>query len=183
MNELLVDVFVGETKAEEVHHHLLKTCPEYLTDVEDTVVVERLRDGRTKVLHASRMTLPGALTGGLIGLLLGVLLLNPVSMLFGFVMGVVIGGVSGSTIHPGIHEGFMQELGTHLKPGSSALCVIVREHLGNILEELRRFNGRILSGRPSPEEEHKLIELVETKQQQPTVNILPSGGLIVPVVN
>ncbi len=162
MRDLLVDVFDDEIRAEEVHHHFLKTRPEYMTDLDDAVVIERLRDGRAKVLHAAHMTLPGAATGGLIGLLLGVLLLNPVSMLFGLVMGLLIGGISGSTIHPGIDESFMKELGTHLKPGTSALCMIVREHLGNILEELRRFNGRIFSAKPSPAEEHELIHLLDS---------------------
>lgn len=144
MNELVVCVFPDEIKAEEVRLDLLKREHEHLLDLEDAVVLVRTREGKVKLHHVSHLTLGGALSGGFMGTLLGGLLLNPVLALFGLAAGSVIGAISGSMSHAGIDEDFMKDLAEHLQPGASALCVLVRENLDEVLKELEKYDGKVL---------------------------------------
>lgn len=144
MSDLVVAVFDNELKAEEVRLDLRKKEAEHLADLEDAVVLVRTREGKVKFHHMSHFTVGGVLTGGVLGSLLGVLLLNPVFAVLGLAAGVVVGGISGAMSHVGIDEDFMKNLADHLKPGTSALCILVKDHLGAVLEEVRTFRGKIL---------------------------------------
>ncbi len=143
MSELVVSVFEDELKAEEVRLTLLKKQSEHLVDLEDAVVLVRTRQGKVKLHHVTHFTVTGALGGGFLGTLIGVMLLNPVFALFGLATGAVVGAVSGSLSHAGVDEDFMADLAGHLKPGTSALCVIADEHLDNVLQEVWKFNGKV----------------------------------------
>lgn len=144
MSELVVTIFANEFKAEEVRLDLRKKEAAHLMDLEDSVVLVRNKEGKVKLHHVSHFTIGGALGGGVLGSLLGVLFLNPVFAILGLATGAVVGGVSGAMSHIGIDEDFMEDLAKHLKPGSSALCVLVRENLENVLAEIKPFGGKIL---------------------------------------
>lgn len=144
MSDLVVAVFDNELKAEEVRLDLRKKKADHLADLEDAVVLVRTKDGKVKLHHMSHFTVGGVLTGGVMGSLLGVLLMNPVFAVLGLAAGAVVGGISGAMTHVGIDEDFMKDLADHLKPGTSALCILVREHLAAVLEEVRAFKGKVL---------------------------------------
>jgi uncharacterized membrane protein len=144
MNELVVALFDNEFKAEQVRLDLRKKQAGHLADLEDAVVLVRSGEGKVKLHHVSHFTIGGALSGGVLGSLLGVLLLNPVFAILGLAAGVVVGGISGAMSHVGIDEDFMKELADHLKPGTSALCILVRDHLERVLEEVGTFRGKVL---------------------------------------
>ncbi len=143
MSELVVSLFEDELKAEEVRLDLLRKQGEHLVELEDAVVLVRTRQGKVKLHHMTHFTVSGMVGGGFLGTLIGVMLLNPIFALFGLATGAVVGAVSGSLSHAGVDEDFMRDLAAHLKPGTSALCIIAREHLDNILEEIWKFNGRV----------------------------------------
>lgn len=161
MSEFVVVVFNDEFKAEEVRLDLLKMQAEHLVDLEDAIVLVRSRTGKVKLHHVSHMTLSGAATWGLTGTMLGVILLNPVFALLGLVAGTVMGAVEGSMTHAGIDEDFMKDLVKHLKPDSSALCILVREALDRVLEELDRFDGRVFRTSLSVEDEERLLATLD----------------------
>jgi uncharacterized membrane protein len=144
MSDLVVTVFDDEFKAEQVRLDLRKKQAEHLADLEDAVVLVRTREGKVKFHHMSHFTIGGALSGGVLGSLLGVLLMNPVFAVLGLAAGVVVGGISGAMSHVGIDEDFMSDLARHLKPGTSALCILVRDHLERVLEEVKSFKGKVL---------------------------------------
>ena len=144
MSDLVVAVFDNEFKAEQVRLDLRKKQAGHLADLEDAVVLVRSGEGKVKLHHMSHFTIGGALSGGVLGSLLGVLLLNPVFAVLGLAAGVVVGGISGAMSHVGIDEDFMKELADHLKPGTSALCILVRDHLERVLEEVGTFRGKVL---------------------------------------
>ncbi len=143
MSELVVSVFTEEAKAEEVRLDLLKRQDEHVVDLEDAVVLVRSKGGKVKLHHVSHLTISGALSGGFMGALLGIMLLNPIFALFGLASGSIIGAVSGSMTHAGIDEDFMKDLAEHLQPGTSALCILVREHLDKVLEEIEKYGGKV----------------------------------------
>lgn len=156
MSELVVAVFDDPVAAEEVRLELLKMNHEHLTDLEDAVVLIRKKKGSIKLHHASHLMFSGALSGGFLGGLFGIILLNPIFVIMGLAAGTVVGAVSGAMTHLGIDEDFMRELATHLKPGSSALCILVREHIDAVLKELDRFTCKVLRTTLTEENEEKV---------------------------
>jgi len=162
VSDLIVAVFDDLQKAEEVRLDLMKMEKDELADLEDAVVLIRKKGGEIKLHHATHVTFSGAVTGGFLGSLFGVILLNPVFAIMGLAAGTAIGAVSGSMTHLGIDEDFMQELATHLRPGSSALCILARENTDAVLKELESFTCKVLRTTFSEENEEKVKKQLET---------------------
>jgi uncharacterized membrane protein len=161
MSDLVVSLFGDEYRAEEVRLDLLKKEAEHLVDIEDAVVLVRTHRGKVKLHHVSHMTVEGALGGGFVGTLMGVILLNPIFALFGLAAGTVVGAITGSLSHVGIDEDFMKELAEHLRPGTSALCILVRQDLERVLNDINLFGGKVLHAPIRHEDESKLREVLE----------------------
>jgi uncharacterized membrane protein len=144
MSELLVAVFDKELKAEEVRLDLMKMNHKHLDDVEEAVVAVRRATGKVRLHHSQHLTVPGALSGGFLGTLVGVMLFNPIFALLGMVAGAVVGGSSGALVDVGIDDRFMEELAQHLKSGTSALFILVKEaNPDKIMEEVKKFDGKV----------------------------------------
>lgn len=164
MGELVVVVFGNELRAEEVRLDLLRMEHKHLADLEDAVILVRNKDGKIKLRHDSHLSAGGALAGGLLGGLVGLMLLNPVFIALGLGAGAIMGGVSGSMMHLGISEEFMKTLAEHLKPGTSVLCILVRESLEKVLNELENFEGRTIHTSITEGYERKLQEMLNGLQ-------------------
>ena len=167
MSDLVVVCFDDQFKAEEVRLDLLKMQRQHLTDLEDSVVLVRNQKGNVKLHHMTHVTLEGAVAGGFLGMLFGLMLLNPVFALFGLAAGTVIGALEGSMKHLGIDEEFMKGLAEHLRPGASALCIQVRAATPDkVLEELKKFEGKVLQTSLLHEDEEKLQAAVDAVKQE-----------------
>jgi uncharacterized membrane protein len=164
MATLVVIDYESEIKAEEVRLTLLKMQKEYLIDLADAVVVVRDAQGKVKLRQLYNLTAAGAASGGFWGALIGLIFLNP---LFGFAIGAAAGAISGSLSDVGIDDKFMKELGQTIKPGSAALCVLVRQMnaADKVLEEIKKFGGTVIKTNLSHENETKLREALATVQK------------------
>ena len=162
MSNLVVSVFDKEFRAHDVRIDLLKKGKKHLADFEDAVVIQITPAGQVKLHSVSHQTLEGFIGGGFLGSLLGLLLLNPVFALFGLATGAIAGAVSGSMSHVGISEEFIRELAEHLKPGTSALCVLVSQHLDQILQEIAGYGGKVLQSSLLHEDEAKLLTVLDS---------------------
>jgi uncharacterized membrane protein len=171
MSDLLVILFDDELKAEEIRLDLLKRQNEHLIDLDDAVVLVMKKNGKVRLHHFTHLTVGGAVSGGILGAFFGLILLNPVLVVLGLAAGAALGGVSGSSTHLGIDEAFMKELAGHLKPGASALGVLVREALGEVLEELKKFDGRVFRTSLSREDEARLEAAFDAVKANPNLKI------------
>jgi len=154
MPTLVVIGYESEIKAEEVRLALLKLQREYLIDLGDAVVAVREDDGTVKLRQLVNLTAAGALGGGFWGTLIGVLFVNP---LFGLAVGAAAGALSGALSDVGIDDKFLKQLAQTLKPGTAALCVLVRRATPDkVLEEIKGFGGTVLKTSLSHEDESKL---------------------------
>ena len=162
MSDLIAVSFEDVFSAEQLRLDLLKLQHEHLVDLEEAVVVVRNKEGKVKLHHAAHMTFPGAVGGGVAGTLGGFMLFNPVLAAIGLVVGTALGAITGAVLEVGIDEGFIKDLGGHLKPGSSALFILVKKgNTKTIVKELDRFHGKILQTTLSPEDEKKLHEAID----------------------
>jgi uncharacterized membrane protein len=165
MSTLVVIDYESEVRAEEVRLALLKMQKEYLIDLEDAVVVVRNEQGKVKLRQLYSLTAAGAVSGGFWGALIGLLFLNP---LFGFAVGAAAGAVSGALRDVGIDDGFMKSLGETLKPGTAALCVLIRQMTPDkVVEEIRKFGGTLIKTNLCNENEAKLREALSSVQRSP----------------
>lgn len=166
MSELIVIGYDDVHKAEEVRISLLKMQKEYLIDMEDAVIAVKKEDGKIKLHQMWDPTTYGAASGTFWGMLIGALFLSP---FFGAAIGALSGGISGALTDVGISDSFMKELSQTLKPGSSALFVLVRKvTTDKVLEELQGTGGKVLKTSLNHESEKKLQEALDAvKNAQP----------------
>src|SRR5215831_11905785 len=154
MSTLAVIGYHDIFKAEEVRLSLLKMQRDYLIDLEDAVVAVKDPAGKVKLHQAVNLTAAGAVRGGFWGTLVGLIFLNP---LLGLAVGAGAGAVSGALSDIGINDQFMKELAATMKPGSSALFVLLRSYTPDkVLEELKGTGGKVLKTSLSHEDEDKL---------------------------
>ena len=151
---LIVIGYESEIKAEEVRLALMKLQRQYLIDMGDAVVAVREADGSVKLRQLVNTTAAGALSGGFWGTLVGVLFMNP---LIGLAVGTMAGAASGALTDVGIDDKFMKQLAETLKPGTAALCVLVRRATPDkVLAEIKGFGGTVIKTSLSHDDEAKL---------------------------
>jgi uncharacterized membrane protein len=162
MATFVVIDYESEVKAEEVRLALLKMQKEYLIDLADAVVVVRDLKGKVRLRQMYNLTASGAVSGGFWGALIGLIFLNP---LFGMAIGAAAGAVSGALSDVGIDDNFMKNLGETLKPGTAALCVLIRHMTPDkVVEEIKQFGGTLIQTNLCHENEAKLREALASAQ-------------------
>jgi len=163
MSTFVVIDYESEVRAEEVRLALLKMQKAYLIDLEDAVVVVRDQKGKVRLRQMYNLTAAGAARGGFWGALIGLIFLNP---LFGFALGATAGAISGALADVGIDDNFMKQLGATLKPGTAALCVLVRQMTPDrVIDEIKHFGGTLIQTNLCNENEAKLREALASAQR------------------
>jgi len=167
MSDLIAVAYNDKFKAEKVRLDLLQMQQEHLVDLEEAAVVVRDQKGKVRLHHVSHLTLPGAISGGFLGALVGLMLFNPALALIGLVTGSGIGAAVGALKEVGIDEPFMKDLASQLTPGSSALFIMAKKaDPGKILEELKRYDGKVLQASLTHENEAMLTSAIETDRHK-----------------
>lgn len=162
MATLIVIGYESEIKAEEVRIALLKMQKDYLIDLADAVVAVREENGKVKLRQMYNLTAAGAAGGGFWGTLVGMLFLNP---LFGLAVGASAGAISGALSDVGIDDKVMKSMAETLKPGTAALCVLIRQMTADkVLDELKQFGGTVIQSNLSHEDEGKLRQALAAAQ-------------------
>jgi len=173
MSTLVVIDYESEAKAEEVRQALLKMQKAYLVDLADAVVVVRDGQGKVKLRQLHNLVAAGAASGGFWGALLGLLFLNP---LFGIAIGAATGAITGALRDVGINDNFMKQLGETLKPGSAALCVLIRQMTPDkVVEEIQKFGGTLIQTNLCNENEAKLREALASAQKTGDLAAVSAG--------
>jgi len=159
MADLVVVAYDSEAKAEAARQELLKLQKEYLIELGDAVVAERLEDGSIKLHQMINTTLAGAASGGLWGGLVGLLFLNP---LLGFALGAGAGAIAGKFTDVGIDDNFIKDASSALGPGQAALCVLIRSVTADkVVADMAKFGGTVLRTNLTLEQEEKLKEALK----------------------
>lgn len=162
MSTLVAVVFNDESTAFEMRAALAKMQKQYLLEMEDAVVVTRDSNGKTKLHQAVSLTTAGAVGGGFWGMLIGLLFLNP---LLGAVVGAGAGALAARFQDLGLDDKMMKDMGESLKPGSSALFVLVRKATADkVLEGLKPFvgKGKVFQTNLNKDDEKALRDALET---------------------
>lgn len=156
MADLVIIAYPDEKTAEAARTKLLALQKEYLIELGDAVIAERMPDGAVKLHQLINTTAAGAAGGAMWGTLIGILFLNP---LLGLAAGAGAGALSGYLTDVGIDDKFVKSAADALQPGQAALCVLVRKVTADkVLPEMAQFGGTVLRSNLTEEQEKKLRE-------------------------
>jgi uncharacterized membrane protein len=108
---------------------------------EDTAVVQRDPDGTAQVKNElSGTTEKGAVIGAVIGGFL-----TFVFPIAGAVVGAAAGAAIGASMDTGVSPDFVNEVKEKIRPGSSALFLVVRQQQADpVLAALRQYRGSVI---------------------------------------
>ena len=166
MADLVVLDFEGTETADMVLTRLRALKKQELIDLLDACVVVHPEDGDIQIKQSVNMTRLGMSTGltsgDLVGMLAGILGLNPLAGLaIGGLAGAAMGALSGSLSDYGINDEFIRELGETIKPGTSALFLLVAKATPDkVIAEIEHYEPRVLQTSLSQEQEDALRDLI-----------------------
>ena len=161
MSNLVVITFDDVEEAGKVREALKSQSANI--NLDDSAVVVKDEEGEIHIKNeVDRGVAVGALGGGALGLLIGGLLF-PVG---GLVLGALGGALVGKMLDMGVDKKFVDDVGEHLQPGTSALFIIVREANPNVaLAALRPYKGKVLQTSLPAEAEAELRRVLSQRQQ------------------
>lgn len=147
MSDLVVFTYQHEDKAHEVLQHLATLKQENvqkpLIGTEDAAVAVKDADGKVRIRQTLETAVKGGgvATGGLWGVLIGFLFGGP---LIGALVGAGVSWLLGRRIDVGIANDFIEEVSNDLKPGNSALLLLVKDTpIDTLTETLNAQGGRL----------------------------------------
>ena len=156
MSELVVVAFDNETGAAEMRDALVELQKQGLVTLDDAAVVVRRADGKVKVKQAVNLVGSGALGGAFWGMLIGLLFWMP---WLGMAVGALSGALGGALGDYGVDDGFVKEVAATIRPGHSALFLLIREATPDrLVDALKQFNGKIMQTSLSKDDEARLKE-------------------------
>lgn len=164
MADLVVLGFDGVETADKMLTKLRALKKQELIDLLDACVVVRPDEGDIQIKQSVNMVALGASsglsTGALVGALAGLLVLNPLGgMALGGVAGAAMGALGGRLSDFGINDSFIKEVGQTIRPGTSALFLMVAKATPDkVIAETAEFAPRVLRTSLSQEQEERLRE-------------------------
>ena len=156
MSSLVVLAFPDESGAQNVLTVVNDLQKQRLITIDDAATVVRGQDGKPKVKQATSLVGAGAWGGAFWGMLLGLLFFVP---FLGLAIGAVTGALMGKFTDVGIDDKFIRDVGEKVKPGQSALFLLVREAtMDRVLAALKPYGPEVLQTSLSTEQEARLRE-------------------------
>jgi uncharacterized membrane protein len=159
MSDLIIIGFPDEKRAQDAWDELVRLQHDYLVDLDDAAIVRRDQKGKLHVTTPAHHAVAwGSLSGLFWGVLIGLLLLGPFAPVVG-----VAGGIMGAALGAGedlsIRDDFRQRAQALLRPGTSAILVILRKvTFEKFVEALRPYGGTILQTSLPRDAEQRLME-------------------------
>jgi len=156
LTDMVVLAFDSENGADQGRQKLVELNNEYVLNLVDAVEVIRHADNKVKVKNLRNLTGVGAMGGAFWGLLFGILFFVP---LFGVAVGTVSGAIAGHFTHLGVSKDFLKQIEDSVKPGTSALAIIVANvTVDKVVQAISPLHPKVIRSSLSTEQEAKLNE-------------------------
>ena len=161
MAYLVVMTYEDVDEAERVRQDISQGQHQGLMSLDDSAVVVKDQDGKVHVKNeVDRGVKVGALGGGLIGVLLASVFF-PIG---GLVLGAIAGALIGKFANLGVDKKFVSDVSEALKPGSSALFIIIRSaEPSYALGVLEKYKGTVYHTNLPTEFEDQLRKEMDKK--------------------
>src|SRR5213082_3268078 len=166
MATLVAIGYADQTTAEAARQTVQGLEADLIIEADQVAAISRDEEGKYHVTttHGGASSGGGAAWGGFWGLLFGMLFFVPFA---GLALGAGFGALFGHLGKKGIDEAFQQQVRDHLKPGTSALFLVI-EHVtpDKATAALSQYGGTVIKTSLSDEDTKRLQEAI-----QPTVPV------------
>jgi uncharacterized membrane protein len=152
--ELIAIGYDDEATATAAAAEVDRLAHDLIIEPDAVAVIMRGQDGKYKVVTNHHSVGGGATWGMFWGLLFGVLFFVPV---FGMAVGAGLGALFGKIEKTGIDKEFQNQVRDMVKPGTSALFLVVEKVTPDkAVEALSKFGGTVLKSSLSKDAEAQL---------------------------
>jgi uncharacterized membrane protein len=154
MSDLIAIGYPDESTAEDAAEEARRMARDLIIEPDAIAVIVRDSEGKYHVHTSHHPVGAGATWGMFWGLLFGLLFFIPV---FGIAIGAGLGALMGKITKSGIDKTFQDQVRGMLKPGTSALFLMVEKVTPDkAVEGLSKFGGTVLKTSLSREGESEL---------------------------
>jgi uncharacterized membrane protein len=154
MSDLIAIGYNDETTAEAAADEARRLAKDLIIEADAIAVIRRDADGKYHVTTTHHPVGQGATWGMFWGLLFGVLFFIPV---FGMALGAGFGALMGKVTKTGIDKEFQDQVRDMVKPGTSALFLVVEKVTPDkAIEAMSRYGGTVLKSSLSKDAEKEL---------------------------
>jgi uncharacterized membrane protein len=158
MATLVAIAYPDQGTAEEARGTVQQLESDLIIQADQVASISRDLEGKYHVStsHGGASAAGGAVWGGFWGLLFGLLFLVPFA---GWAMGAGMGALMGHFGEKGIDKAFQQQVKDYLKPGTSALFMIIEKATPDkAIAALEQYGGTVIKTSLSEEDTQKLQE-------------------------
>ncbi len=154
MSDLIAIGYPDEATAEAAAQEARRLARDLIIEPDAIAVIERDAEGKYHVHTSHHPVGSGASWGMFWGLLFGLLFFIPV---FGIAIGAGLGALMGKVAKTGIDKQFQDQVRDMLKPGTSALFLMVEKVTPDkAVEAMSRYGGTVLKTSLSKDGEKEL---------------------------
>jgi uncharacterized membrane protein len=154
--DLIAIGYDDEQTAHRAAEEVYRLAQDLVIEPESVAVITRDEKGRYHVTTNHHPVAEGVTWGMFWGVLFGLLFFVPV---FGLAIGGVLGALFGVIDKIGVSKEFQQQVRDMVKPGTSALFLVVdKVTTDKAIDALAKFGGRVLKSSLSSDAEERLKE-------------------------
>ena len=167
MATLIAIGYPDQTTAEQARQTVQRLEAELVIQADQVAAISRDLEGRyhTSTTHGGASAGGGAIWGSFWGLLFGLLFFVPFA---GLALGAGFGALLGHLGEKGIDKAFQQQVRDYLKPGTSALFMVIEQMTEDkAIAALEQYGGTVIRTSLSEEDTKRLQEAL-TPQTAPT---------------
>ena len=161
MATLVAIGYSDQGTAEQARETVARLESELIIQADQVAAISRDPEGKYHVhtSHGGGSTAGGAVWGGFWGLLFGLLFFIPFA---GWAMGAGLGALFGHMSEKGIDKTFQDQVREHLKPGTSALFLVVEQVTPDkAIAALQQYGGTVIKTSLSDEDTKRLQEALQ----------------------
>ncbi|TMK25316.1 MAG: DUF1269 domain-containing protein [Actinobacteria bacterium] len=175
MADLIAIGYDDEETASKVAQEVYRLERDLVIQDEAVAVIVRDKDGKFHVTTNHHPVAEGFTWGMFWGVLFGLIFFIP---LFGLAVGAAFGALFGAMEKAGIDQAFQQEVREMLKPGTSALFMIVdKMTTDKAVDALSKYGGKVLKTSLSEDAEQQIQEALHgAGGQREGANAVPAGA-------
>ncbi len=164
MATLVAIGYSDQTTAEDARRTVQRLEADLIIQADQVAAISRDAEGKYHVTttHGDASTGGGAAWGGFWGLLFGMLFFVPFA---GLALGAGMGALFGHLGEKGISKAFQEQVRDHLKPGTSALFMVIEQVTPDkAIAALEQYHGTVIKTSLSDEDTAKLQEALTPSQ-------------------
>jgi uncharacterized membrane protein len=162
MADLIAIGYPDTTTALQAEEEVQRLANDLVIQPDAIAAIIRNQDGKIKTITNHNPVGKGATWGLFWGFLFGLLFFVP---FFGMAIGAGMGAIMGHVSKAGIDEAFQNQVRDMLKPGTSALFMVVEQMTTDkAMDTLSKYGGTVLKTSLSKEAEQQLQDALHGEQ-------------------